>query len=204
MSIENRYIRIEDWNGNVYYPESSSAETTAGSVTDSSSASTTDPTSDVYTKGSIVADTSANNGSAIFLKANTERQVLFRTLLSNVPFGNTSIGIRLKSSIGTGVDNLIEVNTYFVDKSGDNSTETLLDTSYINGNTIGAANEYVNLGIVTNYRGIATGQAFLKVELILLPDTGVSIYFDQIAVAMALPAETKAQVYVDGSVIIVP
>ena len=38
--IENRKVRIEDWQGNRYFPIGSSADSTSGTVSDSTSAST--------------------------------------------------------------------------------------------------------------------------------------------------------------------
>ena len=129
------------------------------------------------------------------LSSSSERKILFSTYISNIPFGNISISARMKSSIGTGSTNLVEMNTYFVDASGDELVETLLDSININGYMFGVANEYVSLGMVTNYNGIATGATFLKVELIVLPDTGATLYFDQIAVAMEMRSTSGS--YID-------
>ena len=192
---ENRFVRIEDWRGNVYYPESSSKSSTAGSITDAGSASKDATGTSPKTDGDKVSDSRANGGIAIMLSSSSERKILFSTYISNIPFGNISISARMKSSIGTGSTNLVEMNTYFVDASGDELVETLLDSININGYMFGVANEYVSLGMVTNYNGIATGATFLKVELIVLPDTGATLYFDQIAVAMEMRSTSGS--YVD-------
>lgn len=200
---ENRFVRIEDWKGNVYYPQSDSTSSTAGSVSDSSSASSEHTPIGTYTDGEKVADSTSNGGNAIVVSSGSERQALFCTSLSNLPFGNISIGIRIKSSIGTGTVNLLEVNTYFVDASGETPVETMLDSTSINGNTIGIANEYVNLGTVTNYKGVATGSTFLKIEIIVLPDTGATIYFDQLSAAMEMKAISSNAVYVEDRTVVV-
>ena len=116
---ENRYIRIEDWKGNVYFPESNSSSSTAGSVSDSESASKDATGTNPKTDGDKVTDSSANNGTAIMVSSSSTRQTLFSTYLSNVPFGNVSVGVRMKSSIATGTTPLVELNTYFVDASGE-------------------------------------------------------------------------------------
>ena len=199
---ENRYIRIEDWKGNVYFPESNSSSSTAGSVMDSESASKDATGTNPKTDGDKVTDSSANNGTAIMVSSSSKRQTLFSTYLSNVPFGNISVGVRMKSSIGSGTNPLVEMNTYFVDASGEEMVETLLDSVNISGDMFGVANEYVNLGMVTNYKGVATGSVFLKVELIVLPDTGATVYFDQIAVAMEMRSTSNVDIHVEDTTVV--
>lgn len=186
---ENRYIRIEDWKGNVYFPESSSSSSVGGSTVGSDDASK-DPTTSTGTKtdGDKVADSSANGGTAIVVTSSSDRQTLFSTYLSNIPFGTLTINARMKSSIASGTAGLVEMNTYFVDASGEEMIETPLDSVNISGDMFGTANEYVNLGMTTNFKGVATGETFLKVELIVLPDTGATIYFDQLSVALGAQA----------------
>ena len=110
--------------------------------------------------------------------------------------------MRLKSSIGEGTTNLVEVNTYFVDASGEELVETKLDSTLINGNMFGVANEYVNLGMTTDYKGVSTGAVFLKVELIVLPDTGATIYFDQLAVAMEMKPTSNIDIHVEDTTVV--
>lgn len=200
---ENRYIRIEDWKGNVYYPESSSKSSTAGSITDSTSASKEATGTNPKTDGEKVSDSSANGGSALIVTSSTERLTLFSTYLANVPFGKVSVGMRMKSSIATGTTNLVEVNTYFVDASGDEMVETKLDTASISGDMFGTANEYINLGMVTNFKGTSTGSTFLRVEIIVLPDTGATIYFDQLAVAMEMRSTGNVDIHVEERSLII-
>ena len=95
--IENRKVRIEDWQGNRYFPISSSSDSTSGIISDSTSAST-DKTDNTYTEGTKTSDSSANNGSSIVLSSSTSRRVLYSTMISNIPFGSTSITYRIKSS----------------------------------------------------------------------------------------------------------
>ena len=201
-NTENRYIRIEDWKGNVYFPESNSSSSTAGSVSDSESASKDATGTNPKTDGDKVTDSSANNGTAIMVSSSSTRQTLFSTYLSNVPFGNVSVGIRMKSSIATGTTPLVELNTYFVDASGEKLVETLLDSANISGNMFEVANEYVNLGVVTNFKGVSTGSTFLKVELIVLPDTGATIYFDQLAVAMEMRSASTVDIHVEDTTVV--
>lgn len=200
---ENRYIRIEDWKGNAYFPESNSKGSTAGSITDSDTASKDATGTNTKTDGDKVSDSTANGGTAIVVTSGSERQILLSTYLANVPFGRVSIGMRLKSSIAEGTVDLVEINTYFVDASGDELVETKLDTVTLNGNAFEVANEYVNLGIVTNFKGVSTGSTFLKVEIIVLPDTGATIYFDQLAVAMEMKsASGGVDIHVEDTTVV--
>lgn len=199
---ENRYIRIEDWKGNAYFPESNSKESTAGSITDSDTASKDATGTNPKTDGDKVSDSTANNGTAIVVTSGSERQILLSTYLANIPFGRVSIGLRLKSSIAEGTTDLVEINTYFVDASGTELVETKLDTVTLNGNAFETANEYVNLGMVTNFKGVSTGSVFLKVEIIVLPDTGATIYFDQLAVAMEMKSVGGVDIHVEDTTVV--
>lgn len=202
--IENRHVRIEDWQGNRYFPIASSQDSTSGTITDSTSAST-DKSATTYTEGTKTSDSSANNGSSIIITSSSSRQTIFTTGINNIPFGSTSITYRFKSSKGSGIVNLLEVNTYFVDTSGTDPKTTLLDTQTVNGDQIGTPNQYVGLGHVVDFRGSATGSYMIKVEFIILPDTGATIYFDAMAVAPAtMSADSSNKAYVDQTTVVLP
>lgn len=195
---ENRFIRIEDWKGNVYYPESSnSSSSLSGFIIDSDSASKDATGTSAKTDGDKISDSRAYGGSSIMLSSTSERGILFTAYVSKVPFGEISITARMKSSIGTGTTNLVEINTYFVDASGEELVETLLDTRNVNGYMFGVANEYVNIGMTTNYEGVATGETFLKIEIVVLPDTGATIYFDYLILAMAMQSSIGRGGYIN-------
>lgn len=200
--MENRYIRIEDWKGNVYFPESSSSSSTAGIIIDASSAST-DPSSSIYTDGEQVLDPTANGGVALFLASTTEPKTLLSASISRIPFGDVIINIRIKSSMSEGTVPLLRMNTYYVDASGETPVETLLSAVNFNGNSFEVVNEYVNVGATINYKGIATGSELFKVELIVLPDTGASFYFDKLCVGMEMRASGASSTYVDHRTIVI-
>ena len=202
--IENRKVRIEDWQGNRYFPIGSSVDSTSGTVSDSTSAST-DKTDNTYTEGTKTSDSSANNGSSIVLSSSSTRRVLYSTMISNIPFGSTSITYRIKSSKGSGTINLLEVNTYFVDTSGTNPKSTKIHTQTINGDQIGTPNQYVGLGHVVDFKGTATGSYMMKIEFIVLPDTGATLYFDNMAVALApMSADSANKAFVDQTTVVLP
>lgn len=202
--IENRHIRIEDWQGNRYFPIGTSQDSTSGSISDSTNAST-DKSDNTYTEGTKTADSDANNGESIVMASSSTRRVLFSTMIANIPFGPTSIVYRIKSSKGSGTQNLLEVNTYFVDTSGTNPKSTKLDTTTINGDQIRTVNKYVGLGHTIDFKGSATGSYMIKVELIVLPDTGTTIYFDSLQVAPApMSADSSNKAYVDQTTVVLP
>ena len=202
--IENRTVRIEDWQGNRYFPIGKSDDSTAGTITDSTAAST-DKSDNTYTEGTKTSDSSANNGSSIVMSSSTTRRVLYSTMISNIPFGATSITYRIKSSKGSGTINLLEVNTYFVDTSGTSPKSTKIHTQTINGDQIGTPNQYVGLGHVVDFKGTATGSYIMKIEFIVLPDTGATLYFDNMAVSLApMSADSANKAFVDQTTVVLP
>lgn len=202
--IENRHIRIEDWQGNRYFPIGTSENSGGGIVSDSTNAST-DKNDNTHTEGTKTADGDANNGESIIVSSSSVRKILFSTKIANIPFGNTSIVYRIKSSTASGTQNLIEVNTYFVDTSATNPKETKIDTQTINGDQIRVANKYVSLGHTVDFKGAATGSYMIKVELIVLPDTGATIYFDSLYVTTAaMSADASNKAYIDKTTVVLP
>ena len=188
-TIEKRYIRIEDWKGNIYYPESASGSTTAGTIMDAADAST-DPTSgaSTYTEGLQSADTEANNGTTILMAANSEPKVMYQTMFDNMQFGPVVIDLRVKVSAVPSSTKLIEVRTYYKDNVNTEAADIALDVVTFTGKEIAKANEFVDLSFITTFKGQYTGSVSLKVVVTALGGTGVTMYFDQIAAAKAFPA----------------
>lgn len=189
VNAERRYIRIEDWEGNIYYPESGGSST-GGSIVDSSDASSTGTTT---TDGQSTDDSQANNGTAIVVVADaTEDQNIITTNFDNLSFGKISGNVRLKSSIGSGDTVLIVINCYYFDNTNqeDNYMGTLISSTEITGNKIGVVNDYVDIGFVTNFKGISTSSVSLKVEVLLKAGTGCTVHLDQIAVTKSFAGVT--------------
>lgn len=188
-TIEKRYIRIEDWKGNIYYPESSSGTTTAGSIVDATEAST-DPTSgaSTYTDGLQSSDNEANNGTIILLAANSEPKTLFQTTFDNMPFSKVVVSFRVKASSVPANTDLLEVRTYYVDNTNTETADVALDTVTFASKNIGKANEFVDLSFITTFKGQYTGSVSLKVKITAFGGTGVTWYFDQLSACKAFPA----------------
>lgn len=186
-NIERRNIRIEDWEGNIYYPETQSGSSLAGRIVDAEDA-TTDLTSNsvTITEGTIVSDNTANNGQAIMIASPSVDKILFQTAIAGIPFGKVAINIRAKSNIITAATNLFKVETYYYDTL-EESEGTLLKTITIKGNSFSTANKYTDISIIDEFSGIYTTSTTYKVKITALGGNGASLYFDQISVAKAMP-----------------
>lgn len=191
MATENRYIRIEDWQGNTYLPlADASGNSTAGKISDITVASTdpADEATGTYTEGEIIVDPDANGGKCIYIVSDaTQDKIIYSTCFSDLSFGAVAVSLRLKSSIGSSTTPLIKLNLYSVDNSGTTPVFTEIDSTTIDGSAIGIVNQYVTLGKVIDYKGHATGSNLFKVQVVILKGTGCQIWFDQLAVAMSLP-----------------
>lgn len=190
ITTELRYIRIEDWNGNIYYPEGPGSGT-GGSTVDGTSITETGIT---RSDGQLTSDPNASKGQAVIVTDDGSGQdkLVFTTIFQNLTFGKVSCDVRLKSSIGSGSNTIIVANCYYFDNTNqdDNYQGTLLSSTNISGDVIGVANQYVNIGFVTDYKGVSTSSVGLKVELLLKAGTGATIHFDYISTDKAFAAVT--------------
>lgn len=193
MATENRYIRIEDWQGNTYLPITETGNSTAGSIADASKASTNPSEKELgtYTDGTITTDPDANYGKVIWIDSPASastKKVIYSTCFSNLSFGPISIMARLKvANMPSSNVDLIEINIYSVDASGSEPVFHDLETITVDKNSIQIENEFVTIGKVLEYTGETTGANLFKVELLILGGQGHRVAFDYLAVAMALP-----------------
>lgn len=185
-TIEKRYIRIEDWKGNIYYPESAAGATTAGVIMDAKDAST-DPSSGsiTYTEGLIVADPSANNATAIQMIENADPKIMFKTEVDTIPFGKVNMDIRMKSPVNTSGSIIAYARIYYIDNRAVNPTEVLVTTKNITGDMIEEINNYVNISFSFNYNGIDNGSTSMIIKLYANGNVGGTLYFDQVAICKA-------------------
>ena len=126
--LENRFIRIEDWKGNVYYPLSNLEASTAGSI---SGWPSSDPNSDPYTSGSEQSDPLANNGKSIYLQCNNadnNDRILYKGSFVNLPFGDIAVGIRMKiDTKSSDKIPIVGIKFYIKDQSSSSSSEIPLN-----------------------------------------------------------------------------
>lgn len=186
-NIERRNVRIEDWEGNIYYPETQSGSSLAGRIVDAEDA-TTDLTTNsaTITEGSLVADTAANNGMATMIASPTADKILFQTAVSDIPFGKVAVSIRIKSNKNTSDLNLIKVEVYYYDTI-EESEGTLLDTKTITGADISTVNKFVDYSFITDFSGTYTRTTCFKIKIIALANNTSTLHFDQVAIAKAMP-----------------
>lgn len=177
---EIRSTRVEDWNGNIYNFESSSSGT-SGTIIDNSDVSDGGITT---SDGNITDDSYANTGKAIVVVADpTVDKHIITTKLNDLPFGKISCQIRFKSSIGTGTTPIIVANCYYFDNTNTEESYSgiLLSSTVITGEKIGVTGEYIEVGFVTDYKGIYTTSKSLMIDVLLKAGTNATIYFDYLA-----------------------
>ena len=185
-NIERRNIRIEDWEGNIYYPETQSGSSLAGRIIDSEDA-TTDLTSGsvTITEGTVTTDITANNAIAIMIASPAADKLLFQTAVSGIPFGKVAVDIRIKSNVVSST-NLFKVECYYYDTI-EESEGTLLETKTFKGNDINTANTYKNINFITDFYGNYKSSVTFKIKVIAIGGNAATLYFDQIAIAKAMP-----------------
>lgn len=188
--LENRFIRIEDWEGNRYYPDSNSDISTAGIIFKDAS---TEPNSDPWTQGTVVSDSRANSNKALELLSGSSQQVLFQCTVPTIPFGKVVIGPRLKiSGTTTGTDtSIIKLQTFFRDFTDPSAPiDQELDSYIITGKKF-TNGVYTTVPRSIEYNGTAIQNKALLVKLIVLPSTSTVVWFDQMYVAMEIGLDSN-------------
>ena len=188
MAIEKRFIRIEDWEGNIYYPESNPSESTSGLIIDAAQASPEGTAgSTITTSGTLQTNVNgANKGTVIYLASDI---AAYKNLITanfyDVPFGKVYIGLRLMCSIGSGTEPLFNITTYFNDDK-DGSKYRALDSFTITGDMFEEAGVFKNFSFDTNYHGQFSDACNLKIEVMMIPGTGAVAYLDNITACRSL------------------
>lgn len=188
---EIRTIRIEDSEGNVYKPEGVGNGGGGGESIGSDTIGTPDSGSVNITDGSNIADPDSNNGTAIIINSSTTDKNVATVIFGNVTLGKWAIVIRAKSSIaGANNDtNILKVNTYYVDNTNVEPTK-LLSTTYIKARHFEEKDTYCEVGFATDFKGKFTSSVSLKVEILVLANSGATITFDRVTTAKAFVAVT--------------
>lgn len=197
MAREVRTIRIEDWEGNIYKPEGVGGSGSGGGAGGTGGASI--GSSEIGTTGSGATNTSdgiqtgdpyANNGTAILITSlpNKEKTVA-SVAFTNFPFGKYSVIVRAKcNKIGTDQD-ILKVKTYFEDESG-TAIKRLLSETVIKAKHFDSVQDYSDFGFVTNFTGVFTNYAAMRVEVILVATPSVTVSFDNVTISRAPVAVT--------------
>lgn len=196
MAREVRTFRIEDWEGNIYKPEgvadgvNGSNSAAGGSSIDSSNIGMAGSGATNITEGVQTGDPYANSGTTIIVTAlPSKEKIVADVTFSKIPFGKYSVMIRAKSNkIGTD-ENLIKANVYYMDESGA-AVQRLLSSTMIKAKHFDSTQDYSDIGFVTNFSGVYTDNASMRVELILQKTTSTTICFDSVTITRAFTAVT--------------
>ena len=194
-NIERRHIRIEDWEGNIYYPETQSGSSLAGRIVDAEDA-TTDLSSGslTITEGTIVSDNMANNGQAIMISSPSVDKILFQTAIAGIPLGKVAISMRMSSNVISDSLNLFRIETYHCHTT-EQSEGTLIRSITVPGSAFSAANKYTDIDLIDEFTGRYATDVVYKIKIIALAENNATLYFDQISVAKSMPTHFVSDLY---------
>ena len=106
MAKENRFVKLEDWEGNSYYFDGSGGKGSGGfgtSGVDASKIETDESrfgTARFYSSGSTITDAKATSGQGIMVdysgRTSIANSTIFFGTYDNVPLGNVAVTIRLR------------------------------------------------------------------------------------------------------------
>lgn len=195
-TTEKRWIRIEDWNGNIYVTDdtSSGSGDTGGTAIDSSDIGNpndgTDHTN--WTDGTPQDDNDTASGRSILVVYNDNREVTIASVqFDDLNFGLTSVVLRLKSSVygnrndGTlNARKIIRVDTHFVNNDTEYTDPATLSQTYIYAKNFSNSN-YIDIGFTFEYKGVHANSVGLRVDIKLLPESLATITFDYVTVFKA-------------------
>lgn len=184
MAREVRYIRWEDWNGNIYRVEGTGEGGTGGDSIDVDDIGGPNSGSTNNTDGTHTGDVEANNGSAIIVVSGNTDKNAATVYFDNIAFGMWSVGVRAKCNVVGSDTNILQINCYYVDNTEANPT-TLLRTQYVKASQFFSAGSYTEIGCSIVFNGMYTTSVSLKVEIILLKNTGATITIDNITLYKA-------------------
>lgn len=197
MVREVRTIRIEDWEGNIYRPEGVAGSSggagsggTGGASIGSSNIGTTGSGATNTSDGVQTGDPYANDGTAILITSLPNKEkVVASVAFTSLPFGKYSVIVRAKcNKIGTEQE-ILKVKTYFEDESG-TAIKRLLSETVIKAKHFDYIQDYSDFGFVTNFTGVFTNYATLRVEVILVATPSVTVSFDNVTISRAPVAVT--------------
>lgn len=184
MAREVRYIRWEDCNGNIYRVEGGGEGGTGGESIDVDDIGGPDSGSTNNTDGTHTGDVEANNGSAVIVVSGSTDKNAATVYFDNISFGMWSVGVRAKCNVVGTDTNILQINCYYVDNTEANPT-TLLRTQYVKASQFFSAGSYTEVGCSIVFNGMYTTSVSLKVEIILLKNTGATLTLDNITLYKA-------------------
>ena len=129
--------------------------------------------------GDIAQDPSASNGVCYYVEAGSSDRLLYSAPLDDIKFGQYGMCVRLKCIVPNGITgNVVRIDIY-------NRDQIILE-KYLTANNF--SNEYALVYGAFMYNPIDGEKQQLRVEINVLPNSGVSASFDYIYANMVIPS----------------
>jgi hypothetical protein len=129
--------------------------------------------------GDLTQDSSASNGVCYYVEAGSSDILLYSSPLDDIKFGQYGICVRLKCLVPYGINgNVVRIDIY-------NRDQIILE-KYLTANNFG--NDYALIYGAFMYNPIDGEKQQLRVEINVLPNSGVSASFDYIYANMVIPS----------------
>ena len=129
--------------------------------------------------GDLAQDSSASNGVCYYVEAGSSDRLLYSSPLDDIKFGQYGMCVRLKCIVPNGITgNVVRIDIY-------NRDQIILE-KYLTANNFN--NEYALVYGAFMYNPIDGEKQQLRVEINVLPNSGVSASFDYIYANMVIPS----------------
>lgn len=149
-----------------------------GSNTDTSSS--LDINSDnITSSGSLVDDGYASHGKCYSASSSSSNVVLYSSTLSDVKFGHYALCLRLMTN-NKSSSNIVKLTVY-------NGSSAIL-TKNFTGTNFDSTTNYTLLYTTFEYTGIGSTKNNLKIQVEVLPVSGVTVKFDYAYISMIIPS----------------
>ena len=195
-TTEKRWVRIEDWNGNIYVTDdtsSGSGDTSGTTITGDDIGNPSDGTEYTnWTDGTPQDDDDTASGRSILVVYNDTKEVTIASVqFDDLSFGLHSVVLRLKSSVygnrtnGTlNARKIIRVDTHFVNNDTGYTNPATLSQTFIYAKNF-SNSLYTDIGFTFEYKGKHANSIGVRIDIKLLPESLATITFDYITIFKA-------------------
>ena len=195
-TTEKRWVRIEDWNGNIYVTDdtsSGSGDTSGTTITGDDIGNPSDGTEYTNrTDGTPQDDDDTASGRSILVVYNDTKEVTIASVqFDDLSFGLHSVVLRLKSSVyGNRTDSvinarrIIRVDTHFVNNDTGYTNPATLSQTFIYAKNF-SNSLYTDIGFTFEYKGKHANSIGVRIDIKLLPESLATITFDYITIFKA-------------------
>ena len=195
-TTEKRWVRIEDWNGNIYVTDdtsSGSGDTSGTTITGDDIGNPSDGTEYTnWTDGTPQDDDDTASGRSILVVYNDTKEVTIASVqFDDLSFGLHSVVLRLKSSVYGNRTNstlnarrIIRVDTHFVNNDTGYTNPATLSQTFIYAKNF-SNSLYTDIGFTFEYKGKHANSIGVRIDIKLLPESLATITFDYITIFKA-------------------